>query len=317
MLQGLYLLFGVLQAAGGEGSWPQRDRPVVPLSAYTVTAEPAADDALHAYHRAGEFGSDPIWQGLGKLPGNPITRTRRQLVSDAVWYRSRSFEYHRLGGLDHALTSVYWVRDGGAMSAIALNRAIGDRDFTERERRLLEFFHAEVARLIGGPLVSATEPGIEQLSPRLRQTLACLLEGDSEKQVAARLGLSPATVHQYVTALYRHFGVQSRAQLVVHVLRRVPRAQLSGASEASRAGGSPAEALDPEAHATSGIAQASDPGCADAVDGGPFGGQPDGVERQARRLRFPPAPTRRLVQAAPTSSPATTPVGLARGARTP
>jgi DNA-binding NarL/FixJ family response regulator len=44
------------------------------------------------------------------------------------------------------------------------------------------------------------------------QTLACLLEGDSEKQVAARLGLSPATAHEYVTALYRHFGVQSRAQ---------------------------------------------------------------------------------------------------------
>ena len=38
------------------------------------------------------------------------------------------------------------------------------------------------------------------------------------KQVAARLSLSHATTHQYVTALYRHFGVRSRAQLLVHVL---------------------------------------------------------------------------------------------------
>jgi hypothetical protein len=39
-------------------------------------------------------------------------------------------------------------------------------------------------------VVSATEPSPDKLSPRLRQTLACLLEGDSEKQVAARLALA-------------------------------------------------------------------------------------------------------------------------------
>jgi DNA-binding NarL/FixJ family response regulator len=69
--------------------------------------------------------------------------------------------------------------------------------------------------------VSATEPTPSDLSPRLRQTLACLLQGDSEKQVAARLGLSPATTHQYVTALYRRFGVQSRAQLLTHAFKRI------------------------------------------------------------------------------------------------
>jgi DNA-binding CsgD family transcriptional regulator len=53
-----------------------------------------------------------------------------------------------------------------------------------------------------------------------RQTLDCLLEGDSEKEIAARLGLSPATVHEYVTALYRRFGVHSRGQLLAHVLKR-------------------------------------------------------------------------------------------------
>jgi DNA-binding CsgD family transcriptional regulator len=56
----------------------------------------------------------------------------------------------------------------------------------------------------------------------LRQTLACLAEGDSEKQIAGRLGLSPATVHQYVTMLYRRFQVRSRAQLLAHVMRRLP-----------------------------------------------------------------------------------------------
>lgn len=70
-------------------------------------------------------------------------------------------------------------------------------------------------------VVAGAEPLADALSPRLRQTLACLLEGDGEKQVAARLGLSAPTTHQYVTALYRHFGVRSRAQLLTHFLRRI------------------------------------------------------------------------------------------------
>jgi len=57
------------------------------------------------------------------------------------------------------------------------------------------------------------------LSRRLRQTLDSLLVGANEKEVAARLGVSPATVHQYVTSLYRRFGVRSRPQLLAHVLR--------------------------------------------------------------------------------------------------
>ena len=87
----------------------------------------------------------------------------------------------------------------------------------------MSFFHAELARLIGRSLVSATELSPDGLSPRLRQTLACLLDGDSEKQLAARLGLSRATVHQYVTALYRHFGVTSRAQLLALMIKRIRR----------------------------------------------------------------------------------------------
>ena len=46
------------------------------------------------------------------------------------------------------------------------------------------------------------------------------MEGDSEKQVAMRMGLSRTTVHQYVTMLYRRFDVQSRAELLARVLRR-------------------------------------------------------------------------------------------------
>jgi DNA-binding NarL/FixJ family response regulator len=108
---------------------------------------------------------------------------------------------------------------------ITVLRALGERDFSPRERRLLNFFHAELGPLIGGALVSATEPSPVKLSPRLRQTLAYLLEGDSEKQVADHLGLSHDTTHEYVTALYRHFGVKSRAQLMAHAIKRLARSE--------------------------------------------------------------------------------------------
>jgi DNA-binding NarL/FixJ family response regulator len=108
----------------------------------------------------------------------------------------------------------------GAASLIALIRQPGERDFSPRERALASLFHAELGRLIGRALVSGIEPGLGSLPPRLRQTLNCLLEGDSEKQVAARLGLSVSTVHQYVTMLYKRLGVRSRAELLAHVFRR-------------------------------------------------------------------------------------------------
>ena len=60
----------------------------------------------------------------------------------------------------------------------------------------------------------------DHLSRRLRQTLACLLDGNTEKRAAQRLGISGSTLHQYVTMLYRHFGVTTRSALLVYCLPR-------------------------------------------------------------------------------------------------
>jgi DNA-binding CsgD family transcriptional regulator len=221
MLEGLCELFGVVQAAALEARWARPARATPPISACSISGDPAADDAFRTYNRDVGWGDDPIHRAIERLPGKLVTRTRRDLVSDTSWYRSATFnEYFRAGRIDHQLLSLFQVSDDGLSSIIVLNRALGDRDFSLRERRLLNFFHAELGRLIGGPLASSANLGVAGLSPRLRQTLACLLEGDGEKQVAARLRLSRATVHQYVTALYRHFNVKSRAQLLARAIRR-------------------------------------------------------------------------------------------------
>ena len=221
MLEGLCQLLGALTATGGEGWWVRPHRPIEPISAFQFGLEGRDYELYMAYVRSHEVATDPVFRSLQHIPDRLITRTRRQVVSDAVWYRSAVFnENFRPTGIDHRLVSVGQVSDAGAMIGIDLDRPRGDRDFSPREQHLLHFFHGELSRLIGRSLVSAAEPGPEKLSPRLRQTLACLLDGDGEKQVAARLRLSHATTHQYVTALYRRFGVQSRAQLLAHVMKR-------------------------------------------------------------------------------------------------
>ena len=121
---------------------------------------------------------------------------------------------------DHCLVSPHRLPDG-SLHMLTLHRAAGERDFSPRERRLLLLAHAEVGRLIGPVLVRLDDPfSPTRLPPRVRETLSCLLDGDSEKQAAARMNLSRETVHQYVKALYRHYRVESRAELLARVLRR-------------------------------------------------------------------------------------------------
>jgi len=63
-------------------------------------------------------------------------------------------------------------------------------------------------------------PDVASLPPRLRQTLDLLLRGDSEKQIARKLELSPHTVHVYVKSLYRKFEVSSRGELLARWVKR-------------------------------------------------------------------------------------------------
>src|SRR5262249_13806966 len=89
-----------------------------------------------------------------------------------------------------------------------------DTYFGAREMKLMRLLHDELALLAGNVLSVGEVDPLAKLSPRLRQTLAFLLTGNSEKEIARRMGLSRHTVHEYVGALYRHFRVDSRAALM-------------------------------------------------------------------------------------------------------
>lgn len=150
-------------------------------------------------------------------------QSRKDLLSDRDWYRSPYYQrIHASIGIDHTLVS--FVKVPGTQeesAALALCRAASDRhDFSLRHRVFLQELQVALKPLIGSVLARFTEPSPADLSPRLRQVLRCLLEGDSDKQIARRLGISGYTVNQYTKTLYRHFGVQGRAELLSLWLRR-------------------------------------------------------------------------------------------------
>ena len=90
-----------------------------------------------------------------------------------------------------------------------------------RRKEIADFCRYLGARL-NGEATSAAPPAMPEgikLSPRMRQTLALLLAGDSEKQIARKLSVSPHTVHVYVKALYRAFDVCSRSELLARFVQ--------------------------------------------------------------------------------------------------
>jgi hypothetical protein len=150
---------------------------------------------------------------------DPFATSRRSaLMNDALWYGSEYFHtVMRPMNLDDSICSRLLLPDDSQLY-IAIHREIGDEPFTERDCGLVQFFNTHAAALYHVEDKSrpqdANDPRLKDLPPRLRPVLLGFLDGDGEKQVATKLGLSPHTVHQYAKLLYRHFDVSSRGELL-------------------------------------------------------------------------------------------------------
>ncbi len=166
-----------------------------------------ATDAYHARNR-----------GAGGL-----CLSRTDVLDDATWRAMPDYSLVRqILGVDHRIWCFAPIGGGGPddQAGIILARNLGRGDFTRRDRTLVAFAHRELARLVGTRLARFADPSPADLTPRVRQVLARLLEGDGDKQIAVRLALSPHTVNEYAKLIFRHFGVQSRAELLARWVRR-------------------------------------------------------------------------------------------------
>jgi DNA-binding CsgD family transcriptional regulator len=229
MVAGLCRLTGARLGEGGEVHPTRPHGPVHGATLFDAGFESRDLGVRSAFLRNYGLGGHPLsvwyekWRQAGRQLGRMTVATRRQFIPDRDWYQSVAYQdHHRVIGTDHLLASRLEGTTEGRRTFFILYRSAGEPDFAPRQEQLLRLAHEELGRLIGPVLVSAGDPfSPTRLPPRVRQTLQCLLEGDGEKQAAARMGLSRETVHQYVKALYRHYQVASRAELLARVLRRV------------------------------------------------------------------------------------------------
>lgn len=171
---------------------------------------------------------DPPLEAYSRNLQSLTTHSHPQLIRRDVWQRSVLFnEFFRPERIDDRMlsTSRFSPLEKGRSrlyNGITLYRGLGDRPFSERDRRVIHLLHRELCPLIGTVLATCQQRSLHGLSPRLREVLECFLDGDSEQQVALRLHLSRATVNQYAGMLYRHFRVGNRAELMSYFVRRRP-----------------------------------------------------------------------------------------------
>lgn len=136
-------------------------------------------------------------------------------VAPAGWFESDFYrEYYRECGHDDAIYVAFPVNED-VESYFGIFRAAGQPPFGTREREALAYalrgikwFHRQLL-LSHGLGIAETA-----LTPVERRVLKNLLTGLAEKQIAAELGQSYHTTHEYVTAIYRKFGVNNRAALM-------------------------------------------------------------------------------------------------------
>lgn len=144
-------------------------------------------------------------------------------VMPAEWFDSPFYQsYYQDSGYRDALYVAFPVNED-AESYFGLFRATGQPPFTAEERDILAYtlrgikwFHRQL--LLSHGLLVADAP----LTTVERRVLQGLLTGLPEKNIAAELGKSYHTTHEYVSAIFRKFGVNNRSTLMALWLGRAP-----------------------------------------------------------------------------------------------
>ena len=116
-------------------------------------------------------------------------------------------------------TRVLLMSGAGRISNEAA-RAAGAFGFVPKEWSARDLAHA--ARMVGlGMELFASDSGDppDLLSPREREVLGLIAGGATNREIAGRLFLSPHTVKDHTSALYRKIGARNRAEAILRAQR--------------------------------------------------------------------------------------------------
>lgn len=223
-----------LTAWGALQRRPLRRVPLLP------EATPAPQSADAPTNERQLFDLARLWREIQDLPANEVDAGLQHLLQRLCSLASaQSVRWELLGttrpGQTLCMATQHWQDSAGALGPhtasgpvltltlpmhasvrmhFTLVRHSGSADFSATDRQMLELALAGLTRWLSwlahshGPVTAAGA-----LPPHQRKVLLLLVTGLAEKQIADQLNLSTNTAHQYVTALYRRFGVRNRPSL--------------------------------------------------------------------------------------------------------
>jgi DNA-binding CsgD family transcriptional regulator len=155
--------------------------------------------------------------GLAAMRGAaPVTFRRQDLVDDDAYFRHPTARRY-FGALKGRLQSVCTfipLRELGVAQGVGLHRVGALAPFTERDRTIAHLVLTAVPWLHRPVASPALLERVTSLTRRERLIVALLTDDMSVRALARRVGLSPHTVNDYTKSIYRHFGVNSRVELI-------------------------------------------------------------------------------------------------------
>ena len=156
-----------------------------------------------------DWDGDPVRQSRrGELYAAAIERLREQgLVYDCFCTRAEIREAS-------PQTRVLLISGAGRISP-SVARAAGASGFISKDWGAADVVKAVRMVALGSEVFAGGGAGDEVgLSDREREVLALVATGATNKEIAATLYLSPHTVKEHTSAIYRKLGVRNRAEAV-------------------------------------------------------------------------------------------------------
>jgi DNA-binding CsgD family transcriptional regulator len=201
---------GVSFAARGAFS----ERPWQVVECLDFGWQSAADRALCFSHVTSH--GDPLSACMAQNANlGPYALRRRDVIEDSEWFETELHrDVHLPIRLDDVLVGMRSLTSDGVLRSVVFKKRVGARPFSIEDRDLLHL--ALLQSRCWDERADGRE--LKLLAPRERQVLQVLLSGQSEKEAAHSLGVTPSTLHTYVKLIYRKLGVRSRPELLARYL---------------------------------------------------------------------------------------------------
>ena len=187
-------------------------------------------DGMKSVYADNDLWVDPTYalsaEKTGAVESFSMHRLRAQSDDGTKFELFDQFS-HESGMIDHVIG---WYQEqvdaagkgkGKIRVGVAHRFGRGEKPFSERDVALSKLLMGELGWLHATGRLDAPVAGTDKLPPRLKQVLQLILKGKPPKEIARTLGLSLATVRDYIKALYRRFGVNGRDELMAKFLRTV------------------------------------------------------------------------------------------------